>query len=95
MLRNIAVNPVNFLLPFCCSLCFFLSPVQNRVLLERLSHMEVRLNASEEDSDRLRLERQRLRDRLSELQMTLREKEAEVKISDWPASADITLKDES
>ncbi|XP_070839350.1 BICD family-like cargo adapter 2 isoform X1 [Chaetodon trifascialis] len=51
---------------------------ENRVLLERLSHMDARLKASEEDSDRLRTERDRLRDRLSEVQTTLREKEAEI-----------------
>lgn len=51
---------------------------ENRVLLERLSHMEARLKASEEDNDRLRTERERLRERLSELQMTLKEKEAEI-----------------
>ncbi|XP_041808595.1 BICD family-like cargo adapter 2 [Chelmon rostratus] len=51
---------------------------ENRVLLERLSHMDGRLKASEEDNDRLRTERERLRDRLSEVQTTLREKEAEI-----------------
>nr|XP_046267631.1 BICD family-like cargo adapter 2 isoform X1 [Scatophagus argus]XP_046267632.1 BICD family-like cargo adapter 2 isoform X1 [Scatophagus argus] len=51
---------------------------ENRVLLERLSHMEAQLKASEEDCDRLRMERERLRDRLSEIQETLREKEAEI-----------------
>uniref|UniRef100_A0A8C4EJX7 BICD family-like cargo adapter 2 n=1 Tax=Dicentrarchus labrax TaxID=13489 RepID=A0A8C4EJX7_DICLA len=51
---------------------------ENRVLLERLSHMEAQLKASEEDSDRFRTERERLRDRQSELQMKLREKEAEI-----------------
>lgn len=42
--------------------------------------MESQLKASEEGSDRLRSERDRLRDRLSELQTTLRENEAEVVI---------------
>eukprot|EP00066_Takifugu_rubripes_P006433 XP_003971221.1 PREDICTED: bicaudal D-related protein 2-like [Takifugu rubripes] len=51
---------------------------ENRVLLERLSHMEVQLGASEEDAERLRREREQLRERLSELQSTLREKEAEI-----------------
>ncbi|KAM9348588.1 BICD family-like cargo adapter 2 [Symphorus nematophorus] len=51
---------------------------ENRVLLERLSHMEAQLKASGEDSDRLRTERDRLRDRLSELQAALRDKEAEI-----------------
>ena len=44
--------------------------------------MEAQLKASEEDGDRLRTERERLRDRLSELQATLKEKEAEVRIGD-------------
>ncbi|XP_037603563.1 BICD family-like cargo adapter 2 isoform X2 [Sebastes umbrosus] len=51
---------------------------ENRVLLERRSHMEAQLKASQEDSVRLRTERDRLRDRLSELQIKLREKEAEI-----------------
>ncbi|KAM3600731.1 uncharacterized protein V6R79_001492 [Siganus canaliculatus] len=51
---------------------------ENKVLLERLSHMEARLKASDEDSDRLRTERDRLRERVSELQTTLKEKEAEI-----------------
>ncbi|XP_070773559.1 BICD family-like cargo adapter 2 isoform X3 [Enoplosus armatus] len=51
---------------------------ENRVLLERLSHMEAQLKASQEQSDRVRMERERLRDRLSELQTKLREKEAEL-----------------
>lgn len=42
--------------------------------------MEAQLKASQEQSDRLRVEREQLRDRLSELQTTLREKEAEVRI---------------
>lgn len=44
--------------------------------------MEAQLKASQEDSVRLRTERDRLRDRLSELQIKLREKEAEVRIND-------------
>ncbi|XP_070700058.1 BICD family-like cargo adapter 2 isoform X1 [Pempheris klunzingeri] len=51
---------------------------ENRVLLERLSHIEAQLKGSQEDSDRLRVERERLRDRLSELQTNLSEKEAEI-----------------
>ncbi|XP_028276764.1 BICD family-like cargo adapter 2 isoform X2 [Parambassis ranga] len=52
---------------------------ENRVLLERLSHMEAQLKASQEDTQRLRVERDGLRDRLSELQIKLKEKEAEAK----------------
>lgn len=51
---------------------------ENRVLQERQSHMETQLKASEEDNQRLRMERESLRDRLSEMQMKLKEKEAEV-----------------
>uniref|UniRef100_A0A3Q4GPJ7 BICD family-like cargo adapter 2 n=1 Tax=Neolamprologus brichardi TaxID=32507 RepID=A0A3Q4GPJ7_NEOBR len=51
---------------------------ENRVLQERLSHMETQLKASGEDNQRLRMERERLRDRLSEMQMKLKEKEAEI-----------------
>ncbi|XP_026227987.1 BICD family-like cargo adapter 2 isoform X2 [Anabas testudineus] len=52
---------------------------ENRILGGRLSHMEIQLKASQEDTDRLRLERERLRERVSELQIKLREKEAEAK----------------
>nr|XP_020454290.1 BICD family-like cargo adapter 2 isoform X1 [Monopterus albus] len=51
---------------------------ENRVLLERLSHIEEQLKASQEDSDRLRVEREGLRERLTELQVKLKEKEAEL-----------------
>ncbi|XP_056263533.1 BICD family-like cargo adapter 2 [Pseudoliparis swirei] len=51
---------------------------ENRVLLERLSYMEAQHEASQEDSDRLRLERERQRERLSELQTKLSEKQAEI-----------------
>ncbi|KAF1378593.1 hypothetical protein PFLUV_G00192150 [Perca fluviatilis] len=51
---------------------------ENRVLLERLSYIEAQLKASQEDSDRLRMERETLRARLSETQTKLREKEAEL-----------------
>ncbi|XP_051793161.1 BICD family-like cargo adapter 2 isoform X2 [Acanthochromis polyacanthus] len=52
---------------------------ENKVLQERQSHMETQLKASQEDSQRLRIERDGLRDRLSEVQMKLKEKEAEAK----------------
>ncbi|XP_035481451.1 BICD family-like cargo adapter 2 isoform X2 [Scophthalmus maximus] len=52
---------------------------ENRVLLERLSYMEAQLKAAQEDSDRLRMEREGQRERLSELQVFLKEKEAEAK----------------
>lgn len=40
--------------------------------------METQLKASGEDNQRLHMEQERLRDRLSEMQMKLKEKEAEV-----------------
>ncbi|XP_063751031.1 BICD family-like cargo adapter 2 isoform X2 [Eleginops maclovinus] len=52
---------------------------ENKVLQERLSHMDAQLKASQEVSGRLRMERERLRDRLSEIQTKLKEKEAEAK----------------
>ncbi|XP_060910835.1 BICD family-like cargo adapter 2 isoform X1 [Labrus mixtus] len=51
---------------------------ENRVLLERLSHMEALLRASQEDGNRYRSERETQRERLSDLQTKLREKEAEI-----------------
>lgn len=51
---------------------------ENRVLLERLTHMEGQLKASQDDTDRLRIEREGLRERVSDLQVKLREKEAEI-----------------
>lgn len=42
--------------------------------------METQVKASEEDNQRLRMEREGLKDRLSQVQMKLREKEAEVRI---------------
>lgn len=52
--------------------------------------MGVQLKSSEEDSDRLRTERERLRDGLSELQTALKEKESEVKITGWPLKINCT-----
>ncbi|XP_061904637.1 BICD family-like cargo adapter 2 isoform X3 [Entelurus aequoreus] len=51
---------------------------ENRVLKERLAHMEAQLKASYEDSDRQRSERDVLRHRVSDLQVQLKEKEAEI-----------------
>ncbi|XP_061596865.1 BICD family-like cargo adapter 2 isoform X1 [Cololabis saira] len=51
---------------------------ESKVLLERLSHMQTQLEASQEDVQRLRVERDGLRDRVSQLQLTLNEKEAEI-----------------
>ncbi|XP_061754532.1 BICD family-like cargo adapter 2 isoform X2 [Nerophis ophidion] len=52
---------------------------ENRVLKERLAHIEAQLKASYEDSDRQRSERDVLRHRVSDLQVQLKEKEAEAK----------------
>ncbi|XP_077447699.1 BICD family-like cargo adapter 2 isoform X2 [Stigmatopora argus] len=52
---------------------------ESRVLKGRLCHMEAQLKASQEDSDRLRSERDVMRDRVSELQVQLKEKESEAK----------------
>uniref|UniRef100_A0AAV2JBC8 BICD family-like cargo adapter 2 n=1 Tax=Knipowitschia caucasica TaxID=637954 RepID=A0AAV2JBC8_KNICA len=52
---------------------------ENRVLSERLFHMEKQLKASEEDTDRLRVEREALREKVSDLQVKLTEREAEAK----------------
>ncbi|XP_077402331.1 BICD family-like cargo adapter 2 isoform X3 [Vanacampus margaritifer] len=51
---------------------------ESRVLKGRLCHMDALLKASQEDSDKLRSERNDLRDRVMELQVQLREKEAEL-----------------
>lgn len=52
--------------------------------MERLSHMEAQLKASEDDGFRLRSDRDRLRERVSELQAMLKEKQAEV--SGWSSA---------
>uniref|UniRef100_A0A3B3CL11 BICD family-like cargo adapter 2 n=2 Tax=Oryzias melastigma TaxID=30732 RepID=A0A3B3CL11_ORYME len=51
---------------------------ENRVLKERLSHMETQLKSWQEDSQRLRLERDGLKERVLELQSRLSDKEAEI-----------------
>uniref|UniRef100_A0A8C6P884 BICD family-like cargo adapter 2 n=1 Tax=Nothobranchius furzeri TaxID=105023 RepID=A0A8C6P884_NOTFU len=53
---------------------------ENRVLLERMSHIEKQLKASEEDCQRVRAEREGLREKLSNLQEKLSEKQSEVRI---------------
>ncbi|XP_036380575.1 BICD family-like cargo adapter 2 isoform X2 [Megalops cyprinoides] len=52
---------------------------ENRVLQERYAHAEERLNSVQEDNTRLRAERERMRERVTELQSILCEKEAEAK----------------
>ncbi|XP_078122706.1 BICD family-like cargo adapter 2 isoform X2 [Sander vitreus] len=67
---------------------------ENRVLLERLSYIETQLKASQEDSARLRMERETLRSRLSETQTKLREKEAEAKEALLAHSTVVQARDE-
>ncbi|XP_007556678.1 BICD family-like cargo adapter 2 isoform X2 [Poecilia formosa] len=67
---------------------------ENRVLQERLLHMETQLKASEENSQRLRVERDGLRDRLSELHVKLTEKEAEATEALLAHSSALQAKDE-
>uniref|UniRef100_A0A4W5JNI7 BICD family-like cargo adapter 2 n=1 Tax=Hucho hucho TaxID=62062 RepID=A0A4W5JNI7_9TELE len=52
---------------------------ENRVLKERLGNMEEQLRLWQEDCDRLRGEREWQRDRLTDLQTNLREREAQVR----------------
>ncbi|XP_061660360.1 BICD family-like cargo adapter 2 isoform X1 [Syngnathoides biaculeatus] len=51
---------------------------ESRILKGRLCHIEAQLKTSQEDSNRLRSERNVLRDRVSELQVQLKEKETEL-----------------
>ncbi|XP_055770807.1 BICD family-like cargo adapter 2 [Salvelinus fontinalis] len=51
---------------------------ENRVLKERLGNMEEQLRLWQEDCDRLKGERERQRDRLTDLQTNLREREAQL-----------------
>ncbi|XP_008425322.1 BICD family-like cargo adapter 2 isoform X2 [Poecilia reticulata] len=67
---------------------------ENRVLQERLLHMETQLKASEDNSQRLRVERDGLRDRLSELHVKLTEKEAEATEALLAHSSALQAKDE-
>ncbi|XP_053703519.1 BICD family-like cargo adapter 2 isoform X2 [Synchiropus splendidus] len=50
---------------------------ENRVLSERLAHMDAQLKATQDDVDRVRVEREGLRERVLDLQVKLREKESE------------------
>ncbi|KAI2664259.1 BICD family-like cargo adapter 2 [Labeo rohita] len=51
---------------------------ENRVLKERCTHMDERLNSTQEDNHRLRSERDGLRERVIELQTSLKDKETEL-----------------
>ncbi|XP_019728941.1 BICD family-like cargo adapter 2 isoform X2 [Hippocampus comes] len=67
---------------------------ESRVLKGRLCHMEAQLKASQEDSEKLRSERNDLRDRVTELQVQLREKEAEAKDALLAHSAALQARDD-
>ncbi|KAF5891122.1 BICD family-like cargo adapter 2, partial [Clarias magur] len=51
---------------------------ENRLLKERCSNMEKRLKSADQDTERIRMERDGLRARLLELQTSLEEKESEL-----------------
>ncbi|KAM6986415.1 BICD family-like cargo adapter 2 isoform 2-T2 [Aplochiton taeniatus] len=67
---------------------------ENRVLQERFSSMEKLLQASQDDSNRLRVEREALRERLTDLQNTLKEREAEAKEALLAHSTVLQVKEE-
>ncbi len=49
------------------------------VMKERCAHMDERLKSTQEDNHRLRSERDGLRERVTELQASLKDKETEVR----------------
>ncbi|KAG7314513.1 hypothetical protein KOW79_021816 [Hemibagrus wyckioides] len=60
------------------SACLDTLQAENRVLKERCSNMDKQLKSSDEDNERIRMEREGLRVRLLELQSNLKEKEGEL-----------------
>lgn len=63
-----------------CLLFLTTDPVsQNRVMKERYAHMDERLKSTQEDNYRLRSERDGLRERVIEIQTSLKDKETEVR----------------
>ncbi|XP_027034412.2 BICD family-like cargo adapter 2 [Tachysurus fulvidraco] len=60
------------------SACLDTMQAENRVLKERCSNMDKQLKSSDEDNERIRMERDGLRARLLELQSNLKEKEGEL-----------------
>ncbi|KAK3509074.1 hypothetical protein QTP70_020216 [Hemibagrus guttatus] len=60
------------------SACLDTLQAENRVLKERCSNMDKQLKSSDEDNERIRMEREGLRVRLLELQSSLKEKEGEL-----------------
>ncbi|XP_050965168.1 BICD family-like cargo adapter 2 isoform X2 [Labeo rohita] len=67
---------------------------ENRVLKERCTHMDERLNSTQEDNHRLRSERDGLRERVIELQTSLKDKETEAKETILAHSAILQQKEE-
>ncbi|XP_067263075.1 BICD family-like cargo adapter 2 isoform X2 [Chanodichthys erythropterus] len=67
---------------------------ENRVLKERCIRMDERLKSTQEDNDRLRSERDELRERVIELQTSLKDKETEAKETILAHSAILQEKEE-
>ncbi|XP_058630532.1 BICD family-like cargo adapter 2 isoform X2 [Onychostoma macrolepis] len=67
---------------------------ENRVMKERCAHMDERLKSTQEDNHRLRSERDGLRERVIELQTSLKDKETEAKESILAHSAILQEKED-
>ncbi|XP_017555479.1 BICD family-like cargo adapter 2 isoform X2 [Pygocentrus nattereri] len=67
---------------------------ENKVLQERFSNMDQQLKSTEEDNERMRTERDALRERVLELQTNLKEKESEAKETILAHSAILQVKEE-
>ncbi|XP_016116628.1 bicaudal D-related protein 2 isoform X5 [Sinocyclocheilus grahami] len=67
---------------------------ENRVMKERCTHMDERLTSTQEDNHRLRSERDGLRERVTELQTSLKDKETEAKETILAHSAILQEKEE-
>ncbi|XP_059405857.1 BICD family-like cargo adapter 2 isoform X2 [Carassius carassius] len=67
---------------------------ENRVMKERCTHMDERLKSAQEDNHRLRSERDGLRERVTELQTSLKDKETEAKETILAHSAILQEKEE-
>ncbi|XP_016346023.1 bicaudal D-related protein 2 isoform X3 [Sinocyclocheilus anshuiensis] len=67
---------------------------ENRVMKERCTHMDERLKSTQEDNHRLRSERDGLRERVTELQTSLKDKETEAKETILAHSAILQEKEE-
>nr|XP_055056419.1 BICD family-like cargo adapter 2 isoform X2 [Misgurnus anguillicaudatus] len=67
---------------------------ENTVLKEQCAHLDDRLKATQEDNDRLRSERDGLRERVMDLQTSLKDKETEAKETILAHSAILQVKEE-